>query len=160
MRMSRVTWRACTVGAVLLAGSGWHADAGPVMTQFTVTGAVTTPATYASSTLSGLPATTESVTYQTGSGTQMGTFTGPTLWSLLNTIGLITPPPPVKNGVLLQYVVATGSDGYSALFSLGELNPNFGGRYVSNLDNLRVGNAQGQTSMGGGETSQFSLSGG
>src|SRR5271170_6565067 len=96
--------------------------------------------------------------------------------------------------MLLQYVVATGSDGYSALFSLGELNPNFGGgtpqvlvanlqgsppaplgstafaravaakdnyggRYVSNLDNLRVGTAAVQTSMGGGVTSQFSLSG-
>jgi DMSO/TMAO reductase YedYZ molybdopterin-dependent catalytic subunit len=194
MRGSRLTYRAAIVGAVLLAGSGWHADAGPVTTQFTVTGAVTAPATYTVSNLSALPATTESVTYQTGGGTQMGTFTGPTLWSLLNAVGLQTPPPPVKNGVLLQYVVGTGSDGYSALFSMGELDPvfggggpqvlvayqqgvppaalgptgfarivaakdNFGGRYVSNLDNLRVGTAQVQTSMGGGVTSQFSLSG-
>jgi len=194
MRMSRLTWRAGIVGAVLLAGSGWHADAGPVTMQFTVTGAVTAPATYTLSNLSALPATTEFVTYQTGGATQTGTFTGPTLWSLLNAVGLQPPPPPVKNGGLLQYVVATGSDGYSALFSLGELDPgfggsspqvlvahqqgappaplgstgfarivaakdNFGGRYVSNLDNLRVGNAQVQASMGGGATSQFSLSG-
>lgn len=191
MKMSGLTCRAAIVGAVLLAGSGGHADAGPVTAQFTVTGAVTAPATYTLSNLSALPATMESVTYQTGGGPQSGTFTGPTLWSLLNTVGLQTPPPPVKNGVLLQYVVATGSDGYSALFSLGELDPgfggsspqvlvayqatpplgstgfarivaakdNFGGRYVSNLDNLRVGTAQVQTLMGGGETSQFSLSG-
>ena len=71
MRGSRLTYRAAIVGAVLLAGSGWHADAGPVTTQFTVTGAVTAPATYTVSNLSALPATTESVTYQTGGGTQM-----------------------------------------------------------------------------------------
>jgi DMSO/TMAO reductase YedYZ molybdopterin-dependent catalytic subunit len=194
MRMSRLTYRAAIVGAVLLAGSGRHADAGPVTTQFTVTGAVTAPATYTMSNLSALPPMTENVTYQSGGTTVNTSFTGPTLWSLLNTVGLVTPPPPVKNGVLLQYVVATGSDGYSALFSLGELDPgfggsnpqvlvayqqgvppaplgstgfaravaakdNFGGRYVSNLDNLRVGTAQVQTSMGGGETSEFSLSG-
>ena len=192
MKMSRLNWRTAIVGAVMLAGS--HADAGPVTTQFTVTGALTAPATYNFSSLSALPPTTENVTYQSGGTTVNTSFTGPTLWSLLNTVGLVTPPPPVKNGVLLQYVVATGSDGYSALFSLGELNPNFGGsspqvlvanlqgtppapldstgfarivaakdnfggRYVSNLDNLRVGNAQVQTSMGGGETSEFSLSG-
>lgn len=194
MRMSPLTFRTAIVGAVLLAGCGWNAAAAPVTTQFTVTGDVTAPATYNFSSLSTLPSTTENVTYQSGSTTVNTSFTGPTLWSLLNTVGLVTPPPPVKNGVLLQYVVATGSDGYSALFSLGELNPNFGGsspqvlvanlqgtppvplgstgfaravaakdnfggRYVSNLNNLRVGTAQVQTSMGGGETSEFSLSG-
>ena len=65
------------------------------------------------------------MTYQTGGGPQSAAFTGPTLWSLLNTVGLQTPA--VKNGVLRQYVVATGSDGYSAAFALGELAPNFGG---------------------------------
>jgi len=194
MKMSRLTFRTAIVGAVLLAGWGWNAAAAPVTTQFTVTGDVTAPATYNFSSLSALPPTTENVTYQSGGTTVNTSFTGPTLWSLLNTVGLVTPPPPVKNGVLLQYVVATGSDGYSALFSLGELNPNFGGstpqvlianlqgmppaplgstgfaravaakdnfggRYVSNLNNLRVGTAQVQTSMGGGETSEFSLSG-
>jgi DMSO/TMAO reductase YedYZ molybdopterin-dependent catalytic subunit len=194
MRMSPLTFRTAIVGAVLLGGWGWNAAAAPVTTQFTVTGDVTAPATYNFSRLSALPPTTENVTYQSGGTTVNTSFTGPTLWSLLNTVGLVTPPPPVKNGVLLQYVVATGSDGYSALFSLGELNPNFGGstpqvlvanlqgtppaplgstefaravaakdnfggRYVSNLNNLRVGTAQVQTSMGGGETSKFSLSG-
>ena len=194
MRMSRLTWCAAIVGAVLLAGWGWNAAAAPVTTQFTVTGDVTAPATYNFSSLSALPSTTENVTYQSGGTTVNTSFTGPTLWSLMNAVGLVTPPAPVKNGVLLQYVLATGSDGYSALFSLGELNPNFGGsspqvlvanlqgtppaplgstgfarvvaakdnfggRYVSNLDNLRVGTAQVQTSMGGGETSEFSLSG-
>ncbi len=194
MKAMRLTWCAGLAGVALLTICGWNAAAAPVTTQFTVTGDVTAPANYNNSTLSALPPTTETVTYQTGGGPQTGTFTGPTLWSLLNTVGLQSPPPPVKNGVLLQYVVATGSDGYSAVFSMGELNPNFGGsnpqvlvanqegappaplgstgfarivaakdnfggRYVSNLDNLRVGTAPVRQSEGGGVTSQFSLSG-
>jgi DMSO/TMAO reductase YedYZ molybdopterin-dependent catalytic subunit len=123
-------------------------------------------------------------------GPQTGTFTGPTLWTLLNTVGLQTPA--VKNGILRQYVVAQGSDGYTSLFSLGELAPQFGGsnpqvlvayqqngaplgstgfarmvaakdtfggRYVSNLENLEVGTAPSNPSQGGGTTTQLSLSG-
>jgi hypothetical protein len=127
MRMARLTWRAGFAGAALLAGWGWNAAAAPVTTLFTVTGDVTAPATYDDPSLSALPATTETVTYQTGGGPQTGTFTGPTLCSLVNTVGLQTPPPRVKNGVLRQYAVTTGSDGYSALFSMGELDPSFGG---------------------------------
>jgi len=56
------------------------------------------------------------------------TFTGVLLYSLLTTNGqsLITNPA-VKNDVLREYVVATGSDGYKAVISLGEILPNFGG---------------------------------
>ena len=113
---------ALTIG--LLAVEGHRAHAAPT-TEFSVIGDVAAPATYTLSNLSSLPATTETVTYQTGGGPQSAAFTGPTLWSLLNTVGLQTPA--VKNGVLRQYVVATGSDGYSAAFALGELAPNFGG---------------------------------
>jgi hypothetical protein len=91
------------------------ASAGPT-TQFTVTGDVAAPTTYALPSLQALPPTTEMVTFQTMSGPQTGTFTGPTLWSLLNTVGLQTPA--VKNGILRQYVIAGGSDGYTAIFSL------------------------------------------
>jgi len=108
-----------------------HASAVPT-TEFTVTGDVVAPATYTLSTLQTLPATTETVTFQTGGGPQTGTFTGPTLWSLLNTVGLQTPA--VKNGILRQYVVAEGSDGYTALFSLGELAPQFGGNPADKQD--------------------------
>ncbi len=182
-------WRSALVGAALLIGSGWRAEAAAT-TQLTVTGNVTAPATYTLTALQALPATTETVTYQTGSGPQTGTFAGPTLWSLLNTVGLQSPA--VKNGVLRQYVVATGSDGYTAVFSMGELDPmfggsspqvlvadqengaplgstgfartvapkdDFGGRYVSNLANLRVGTAPALAAQGSGTTTQFTLSG-
>src|SRR5215831_13193840 len=100
-------------------------------TEFTVTGNVTAPVTYTLSGLQALPPTTETVTFQTMSGPQTATFTGPTLWTLLNTVGLQTPA--VKNGILRQYVIAEGSDGYTATFSLGELSPNFGGSNPQDL---------------------------
>ena len=34
--------------------------------------------------------------------------------------------PNIKNDVLRQYVEAIGSDGYAAIFSLGEIDPMFG----------------------------------
>ena len=124
MRRMHSFWLAAIVGlGIPVLGAG-PATAIPT-TQFTVTGDVVAPATYDLAALSTPPATTETVTFKTGAGPHTGTFTGPTLWSLLNTVGLQTPA--VKNGVLRQYVVAAGSDGYTALFSLGELNPNFGG---------------------------------
>ncbi len=47
-------------------------------------------------------------------------------WSLLSaTVGLATDPL-VKNDELDMLVLATGSDGYQQLFSLGELDPAFG----------------------------------
>jgi hypothetical protein len=97
-----------------------QATAGPT-TDFTVTGDVISPATCDLAGLGSLPLTTETVTFQTMSCPQTGSFTGPTLWTLLNTVGLQTPA--VKNGILPQYVVAQGSDGYISLFALGETRP-------------------------------------
>ena len=123
----RSTVRAGSFGVFSLALLGLgpvQAAAGPT-TEFTVTGDVAAPASYDLTTLISLPPTTETVTFQTMTGPQTATFTGPTLWTLLNAVGLQTPA--VKNGILRQYVVAQGSDGYAALFSLGELAPQFGG---------------------------------
>jgi DMSO/TMAO reductase YedYZ molybdopterin-dependent catalytic subunit len=124
------SWLVAVVSLAIQAVAAGQANAGPT-TQFTVTGDVVAPATYALSDLQALPPTTETVTFQTMSGPQTGTFTGPTLWTLLNTVGLQTPA--VKNGILRQYVVAEGSDGYTSLFSLGEPAPQFGGSNPQNL---------------------------
>jgi hypothetical protein len=35
-----------------------------------------------------------------------------------------------KNDILSKYVIATGSDGYQAVFSLGEIDPMFGSQPV------------------------------
>ena len=64
-------------------------------------------------------------TYKAGGTPVTDTYTGVSLWTLLNDAGLITDPN-IKNDVLRQYVEAIGSDGYAAIFSLGEIDPMFG----------------------------------
>ena len=41
--------------------------------------------------------------------------------------------PSIKNDELSKYVLATGTDGYEATFSLGELDPAFGGSDLADL---------------------------
>jgi len=53
-------------------------------------------------------------------------FNGVSFWDLLNTTVGLKTDASVKNDVLGMYVVATGSDGYRSVFSLGELDPLFG----------------------------------
>ncbi len=71
------------------------------------------------------PVTTESVTYQAAGVPVSDTYTGTTLWDLLNDAGGVTTTT-AKNDILSKYVIATGSDGYQAVFSAGEIDPSFG----------------------------------
>ena len=93
------------------------APAGGVSTQLVLSGAVNTVTTFDLAALLALPQVTRTV--------GANTYTGPTLWSVLNAAGLKTDAT-LKNPTLAMYVVATGSDGYRALISLGELDPGFG----------------------------------
>jgi DMSO/TMAO reductase YedYZ molybdopterin-dependent catalytic subunit len=106
--------------APTLPGSG-----GGVSTQFKLVGDVSHPGTYTLSSLEALPATTLTATYTGPTGLVTDTYTGVSLWTLINSAGLITDPS-IKNDVLRKYVVAVGSDGYEAVFSLGEIDPMFG----------------------------------
>jgi hypothetical protein len=72
------------------------------------------------------------VTYLAGGTPVTATFTGVSLWTLLTDAGIVTDPT-VKNDILNYYVLATGSDGYEAIFSLGELDPMFGGTGAPDL---------------------------
>ena len=91
---------------------------GGASTSFSVSGDVLHPMTFDLAGLQALP----SVTHTVGDET----FTGVSLWSLLNDVVGIATNPAVKNDILGMYVVATGSDGYKSAFSLGELSPSFG----------------------------------
>jgi len=145
---------------------------GGISDQFTLSGEVADPAAFTSITLAALnQPTTEAASFLSGAGQVTDTYTGVSLWTLLQDQGVLTDLS-IKNDVLRFGVVATGSDGYRALISLGEIDPAFGnqpdlvayadtsgqlgpsgsdgairlvvpgdhagGRYVSNLVDLRV----------------------
>jgi hypothetical protein len=105
------------------------ATAGGPSTQFTVSGAVNASRTFALSDLQSFAAVTQTVTYQTGTSSVTDTFTGVSLWDLLNnaTLGVtLNNDPAIKNDVLRKVIVATGSDGYEVVLSGGELSSAFG----------------------------------
>ena len=56
---------------------------------------------------------TETATYLQGTASVTDTYTGVSLWNLIQDAGLLTNPA-IKNDVLNYIVVATGSDGYRA----------------------------------------------
>jgi hypothetical protein len=116
---------------------------GGLSTQFTLSG-VKTPGVYTLSTLQALPAVQVTATYTAGGTPVTDTYTGVSLWTLLNDAGLITDPN-IKNDVLRQYVEAIGSDGYAAIFSLGEIDPMFGG----DDDLVAYSDTDGQLGAGG-----------
>ncbi|SAK99303.1 hypothetical protein AWB80_07645 [Caballeronia pedi] len=93
------------------------ASGGGASTQFQLLGAITHPATFDLAALQTLPAVTRTV------GGSI--YTGVSLWNLINASGIQTNAS-VKNDLLGFYVVATGTDGYRVVISLGELSPDFG----------------------------------
>lgn len=97
--------------------------AGGVSGEFTVNGTVANAVTYDLTSLAAaLPSQTISVDTPPLTGSS---FTGVSLWDLLNLSGIVNDVS-IKNDAIGKYVVATGTDGYQAVFALGELNPNFG----------------------------------
>jgi hypothetical protein len=92
------------------------------------------------------PVTTQTVTYNAAGTPVTDTYTGITLWNLLSDAGGPTVAD-AKNDILGKYVVATGSDGYKAVFSLGEIDPNFGAQPVS----VAYGDVAGQLGPGGSD---------
>lgn len=93
-----------------------------------LTGGVADPGIYNLPTTA--PAVTQSMTYQAAGISVSDTYTGTTLWNLLNDAGGATTTT-AKNDILSKVVVATGADGYKAVFSLGEIDPAFGNQPVT-----------------------------
>jgi hypothetical protein len=99
---------------------------GGISPQATLAGAVADPTIVTPETLSALnQSATETATYLAGSSPTTDTYTGVSLWTLIQDAGLLTDPA-IKNDLLGFAVVATGSDGYRAVISLGEIAPTFG----------------------------------
>jgi len=94
--------------------------------SFAIKGAVDHPRSVTLADLQHEPQTTETVFMHTGHGALAGKFTGVSLWTLLEESGLTTDTKK-KNDLVRHSVIVTGSDGYSAVLSLAEIAPEFGG---------------------------------
>ncbi len=117
---------------------------GGISNQILLSGAVAHPGVYGLADLQSLPATTLTATYLSGATPVTDTYTGVSLWSFLQSVGLVTNPAN-KNDLLRKYVVAVGSDGYEAVFSLGEIAPQFG----NDNDLIAYADTNGQLGTGG-----------
>ena len=103
------------------------ACAGGYAKTFEVKGAVSAPKTFTRAALRALPQATLDVSYFSGrSGLVSEAYTGPTLFQLLEQVGIVTDPAQ-KNDILRKSVVITASDCYQVVVSLGEILPTFGG---------------------------------
>jgi hypothetical protein len=101
----------------------------PVQPVFLVTGQVTTPKYFDVYALKQLPPVNQNVTYFAAGQVENDTFTGALLWDLLQSVGIITNPT-IKNDILRKVIVVTGTDGYVADFTAGEIDPGFGGNQI------------------------------
>lgn len=97
--------------------------------SFVLTGLVEKSKTFTQADLQGYPSVTLTAAFGAGQGFQSGRFTGVQLWDLLQE-AKIQLDPARNNDRLRKYVVITGSDGYDAIFSLAELDPDFGAEMV------------------------------
>lgn len=94
--------------------------------------AVQAPATESVLDLRQSGAVQQKVDYQDGSGPQARSYTGAALWPLLQACALQSATATDAHGqraeALGRYVLASGAEGYNAVFSVGELHPDFGNK--------------------------------
>lgn len=75
--------------------------------------------------LKALPNESVDVSFMSGQGEQQHSFTGTSLYGVLEYIGLPFPEG-VKNPMLKTYLVVTAKDGYQVVIAGGEIDPAFG----------------------------------
>jgi DMSO/TMAO reductase YedYZ molybdopterin-dependent catalytic subunit len=123
--------RSLFVALLLLGATGLSAQAGSPSSEpaFRVFGQVQTPKVFTVRALQKLPDTNQNVTYFAAGSVVSHSFTGALLWDLLQSVGIIVNPA-IKNDILRKTIVVTGTDGYVAVFTAGEIAPNFGGNQV------------------------------
>lgn len=109
----------------VLAGPAFLSGPGGTSDSFNLGGAVAHASSFDLTSLAAHASISVTTTYAAGGTPVTDTFTGVPLWDLLGEAGILTDPA-VRNDILGFYVVATGSDGYRAAFSLGEIDPRFG----------------------------------
>jgi DMSO/TMAO reductase YedYZ molybdopterin-dependent catalytic subunit len=105
------------------------AQQGSFSEGFDLTGLVDHPKHFTMADLQAYPPVTITAAYGAAQSFETGRYTGVQLWDLLQEAG-VQFTPGRRNDLLRKYVVVTGADGYDAMFSLGELSPDFGGEFV------------------------------
>lgn len=129
----RLSWfglAACMPLLVLAAcGGDDDAEVAPIApaAQVQLGGEVDRPAGLRVAQLQQQTSVTQTVSYASGTTPQTKTYTGASLWTVLDGAGIKTNAA-IKNDLLGKYVIATGADGYRAVFSTGELKPDLGNR--------------------------------
>jgi DMSO/TMAO reductase YedYZ molybdopterin-dependent catalytic subunit len=123
--------RSFFVALLLVGATGVSAPAGSPSSEpaFRVFGQIQTPKIVTVRALQKLPDTNQNVTYFAAGSIVSHSFTGALLWDLLQSVGIIVNPA-IKNDILRKTIVVTGTDGYVAVFTAGEIAPNFGGNQV------------------------------
>jgi len=101
----------------------------PAPPFFSVKGQVKTPKWVDVPALKQLPSVNQNVTFFAAGQVETETFTGALLWDLLQSVGIITDPT-IKNDILRKIIIVTGTDGYVADFTAGEIDPGFGGDQI------------------------------
>jgi DMSO/TMAO reductase YedYZ molybdopterin-dependent catalytic subunit len=119
--------RTCLTLAICVAATAAARAEPPARSEsIAIKGAVDHPRTIALADLRHEALTTETVLMHTGHRALSGTFGGVLLWTLLQEAG-VTVDAANKNDLIHHTVTVTGSDGYSAIPSLAEIAPEFGG---------------------------------
>ncbi len=109
-----------------------------------ITGVAITTGAMSSDELSALPAVEQEVRYQTSNGEEHGRYTGPLLWTILQSRGIADLPG--HNAQLKHSFVVEGRDGYRVVFSVGEIDPDFGNvpiQLATGRDGEPIANAEG-----------------
>lgn len=91
-----------------------------------ISGLIDRPIQVGAEELRAQPATAMTVFFHTGHGPTQARFIGVSLWFLLERAGIKSQG--ARGAGLRNYVVVQGSDGYYAVVSQGELDPEFGGQ--------------------------------
>ncbi|HXQ52452.1 MAG TPA: molybdopterin-dependent oxidoreductase [Stellaceae bacterium] len=73
--------------------------------------------------LRSLPAVRREISFRTDHGDRKASYVGALLWDVIQHAGV---DDPAKWGELRHVMAVTGKDAYLVMFSLGEIDPNFG----------------------------------
>jgi hypothetical protein len=84
--------------------------------------------------LAHMPSVKTHVSFLTEHGTETADYTGATLWSVLQQLGLITSANPRDREK--QAIVVTGHDGYAVVLAMAEIDPAFEGKQIVLADQV------------------------